>query len=216
MNQSNLDLQKYPGEKYQEPSIAESNKQNQIKADLSEFIAKEINIRIRSKSFAINKTLNERRIKYLIPNGVFETQPSYDKVYIYQIPFSESDTYAGTQIVMSEHGARREKEAASRGVLCAAGLTALDHLASHGHQLGDIVTFMKLIPWRFPVECVNGTWLYAMTMSAGAIVGNMDLATRIHSGEIEVCDNGIGNYDHRYKVDGLLSKPKLSLDGNDE
>ena len=165
--------------------------------------------------FNISETLDERRLHYGIPNGVFDVFPSFDKIYVHQIPFSEREEYSeGGVIIMTDVSAAYERNMAPRGVLCAAGLQAMDALSSSGIEVGHIVRFRKMHPHVMPVECIDGTWMSVFVMRDGDITGSEDVAADFHSKRIQLKnvaeDKGEGpdfSYDWRFvNEDGVYKR----------
>ena len=124
-------------------------------------------------------TLEERVAKYEIPPILY--QPVFDRVLVYQIPTVESDTFAGSCLVKPEATRKREKNQSPRGVLVAAGQKALDVMADHGIQLGDIVWFARMSMWRHEVDA---TLKEFSILRAGELCGSEDLRDRVTAGQV--------------------------------
>jgi co-chaperonin GroES (HSP10) len=124
--------------------------------------------------------LEERVKKYEIPEVLY--QPVFDRVLVYQIPTVESDTFAGSCLVKPEATKKREKNQSPRGVLVAAGQKAMDIMADHGIQLGDVVWFARMTMWRHEVDA---TLKEFAVIRAGEICGSEDLTARVESGEVK-------------------------------
>lgn len=134
---------------------------------------------------ALNLTqrLDERRLEYGIIDAAFNELACFDRVLIWQLPVAE-ETYGDTGIVMTDIAKKKTREETPMGILITAGLGALDVLKSHGHELGDIVKFVKQGMWRLPIGYVLGVPQYLMVLSVGEIVSNNDLAERYVNGDI--------------------------------
>lgn len=146
------------------------------------------------------KLLDARRAEYGLIDAMFECQPVFDCVWIYQLELNLGESYApGGVIIKSDMGKAREKETSSRGILLNAGLVAMDSLKSHGVELGHIVRFIKLAPFRIHVGYVNGKMVHVLQMRVGDILGSEDLAKQLRDRVYEMRDIGDGNSpDHRY------------------
>src|SRR5688572_8413718 len=121
--------------------------------------------------FNLPELLDQRRLEYLIPNGAFQSQPGFDKVYIWQLSTVEGNTYAkGGKIVMPDQIIAAKRNTAPRGVLVSAGLKAMDALYSSGFEIGHIVRFKKMAPFIQPVDMIEGHELTVMVVRDGDIV----------------------------------------------
>lgn len=119
--------------------------------------------------------LEARRKEYGIPVGAFGMQAMFDRVLIWQISDHQGDTFKGTSIVMSERSKARTREEAPRGVIVSAGLRALDFLRTNGSDIGNIVRFVRLSPWRMPVDFVDAKEVHLMVIRAGDIIADEDI-----------------------------------------
>jgi hypothetical protein len=128
--------------------------------------------------------LEERRLEYGIPDFCFEAQPAYDRIYVKQIS-THKDEKIGN-IVMPESAQGRELIETPRGILIAAGLKALDELRSNGINLGDIVHFIELAPFRFVAGTVAGHPVDVLILRSGDILDSFDTKRRIDDGEFHV------------------------------
>jgi len=146
------------------------------------------------------RLLDDRRAEFGLVDAIFACQPIFNCVWIYQIELNMEESYVpGGVIVKSDVAKIREKETTSRGVLVGAGLQALDELKSHGVELGHIVRFIKLAPFKIPVGYAGGKQVHVLQMRSGDILGSEDLAQMLRSRVYEVRDvGGEGAPDHRY------------------
>lgn len=170
-------------------------------------------------SMNIPTLLDERRLKYEIPQGAFRHQMAFDRVMLWQIPehHNEGRTYAGTTIIKTDMRKSNDEREAPRGIVVSAGLSALDTLRSNGIDLGHIVGYVRLAPWRKTVDCYLGKEVQALIIRAGDIVSSEDLMTGILGGacSIEVREKD-GFADHWFKgVDGQVYKPSQPFSGED-
>lgn len=143
--------------------------------------------------------LDERRIKYQIPDAAFARAAMLDKILLFQIPMWEGDTYGDTKIVMSQQGRKRQEEEAPRGIIISAGLEALDVLHANGCGLGHIVLFVRLSPWRVPYEMIEGHEVHLIPLRVGDLIADEDAAAARRRGEqrVDVSLNSKGYYEHR-------------------
>ena len=165
--------------------------------------------------YNISSLLDERRLKYGIPNEAFEGQPLFDRVYIYQISDANGqDTYIkGGTILMSDHAIKARKEITPRGVLVNAGLKALDALRSNGVELGHIVKFQKLAPFMLQLNTTLSIPIMLTVCRDGDLVESEDLGQDLYinrnSSIVNIDDNG--SYDHRIKTsDGNITGKKVN------
>jgi co-chaperonin GroES (HSP10) len=92
-------------------------------------------------------------------------QPIGDRMLIKRIV---DDKYGGKDGTIIK--ADKWKGNETRGLLCAAGLGALDYLISHGTLVGDVVWIAKYVDWE------EGGWIFARTEE---LCGSEDLTIRI-------------------------------------
>src|ERR1700750_267067 len=70
--------------------------------------------------YNIPELLDKRRLEFGIPNGAFESFPTFDKVYIYQIPLpgQGGSTYSeGGKILKPDQVQSFERNTAPRGII---------------------------------------------------------------------------------------------------
>lgn len=123
--------------------------------------------------------LSQRIEEFGIPP--IPSHPIGDICMVYRIPGAEK---VGVLYVPEEH-----REVAERGVLLAAGLGALDKLADHGVEIGDIVEFGRYAgrerqDERARKEGEAGKAI--LRMKADDIQCSEDLIERLASGELTV------------------------------
>lgn len=130
--------------------------------------------------------LEEARQRYKIPDGAFQTCALFDRAFVWQIP--AADQYKGSSILKPETIKARERTQAPRGVLISAGLQGLDYLVTNGCRgLGDEVEFVRLSPWRMPVDTVDGKDVELVVCRATDLVGDRWLAQALYvTGEAEI------------------------------
>jgi chaperonin GroES len=135
--------------------------------------------------------LDERRKTYSIPPTPY--QPAAKNVLVYRLP-SEERT-AGGLYVPQEHQTKK-----SRGVLIAAGLSALDVLADHLIEVGDIVWFGHYAGRDAEVKRDAGSDAIRMVqIKVEDILGSEDTLDRLADYEVQrVTDDCEHNGTHIY------------------
>lgn len=170
-------------------------------------------------SMGLPPLLDERRLRYEIPQGCFEHQMAFDRVMVWQIldKHNEGETFAGTSILKTKVRQSVDAREAPRGVVVSAGLRALDDLRSNGIDLGHVIGFVRLAPWRKTVDCYLGVEVQAIIIRAGDIISSEDTMADYVAGRcsIEVRERE-GFADHYFKgADGKVYKPAVPFSGED-
>ena len=161
-------------------------------------------------SLGLNERMEERRWDYGITDGAFCVQPLMDQVLIYQISRNHTGVYEGTSIIMTSSAVRREQEQTPQGIIVAAGARALDTLRMNGIDIGHVVVFCRVAPWRIQTDSIGSKWEEVLVMEVGDIVGSVDLAEMLRSEEIKLVFNE-EMYEHQYvDKDGNIWKPSKS------
>ena len=134
--------------------------------------------------------LEERRWEYGITDGAFRFQPIFDRIFVHKIS-EHGDLAGGTGglVLLTEQGSQREKESAPMGILLSAGPTAMDALASHGVELGEICSFLRLSPYRYEADRKDGYSWYYLVQQVGDLTGSKDLRKNLVAGKVRM------NYD---------------------
>lgn len=130
--------------------------------------------------------LDQRRIEYGIPDGAFRLAASFERIYIFQLPWDDKETAGDTMIIKSELTRARERQDAPLGILVGAGLKALDALRSNGIDLGHIVGILEVAPYRIQCDWVDGKTQDVLIMNAGDIIGSQDLAQGLASRKVRI------------------------------
>lgn len=129
--------------------------------------------------------LEERRLKYGIPDSAFAFRAVFDRVFVWQIWVHQEETYIpGGAIVQPANfreGSLRENP---HGVILSAGLGALDTLRSNGIDLGHHVSIIHVQPWRMPVGISDSEGV--LMLQAGDITGSKDLEDAIRNGDCQI------------------------------
>lgn len=150
--------------------------------------------------------LEERRQQYYIPNGAFEVQAVFDRLYVWQIP-PEDKTWSGL-IQKPETTREREYRTCPEGIIVSAGLMALDALKAHGMDIGEHIFFQRLSPFRTPVDYIDGHEMHLITLAVGEITGSRDLIEKLRKGTVRLDtladkNRGLIHFYHHSGVDWL-------------
>lgn len=123
--------------------------------------------------------LQEAREKYGIEDGCFSRMAMFDRCFVWQIPVDEK--IKGSVLIKSEKTKARERYGAPTGILISAGLQALDYLVTNGCPgLGARVDFVRLSPWRMPVDTIDGREVELVVCRATDLVGDWWLADALY------------------------------------
>jgi len=132
--------------------------------------------------------LDERRLRYGIPDEAFEEQAIFDRIFVWGIEekHEAGETFAGTSIIKPETSEKRILHESTRGVLFSAGLKALDILRSNGIGLGHIVGVVRLHPWHKSVGVfAGGHEMHKLVLRVGDLVGSEDLGQLYNEGKVK-------------------------------
>jgi hypothetical protein len=165
-------------------------------------------------TLGLPRKLDDARFTHRIPNGAFQAQPVFDRVWVWQIPDFDGDTFASDSIIhITDWTKQHDRFVTPRGILVGAGLKALDNLWGHGIELGDAVDFIEISPYRRSVGFVGGKQQWVMAMRDGDIVAGVDLRGRMLSGELEVMmEDGLHHLVGRDGVPRTASMPWIPED----
>lgn len=133
--------------------------------------------------------LELRRQKYLLPDEVFAHQAVYDRVLVMQLSErddADNEKFEGTPFFKTQKKQAADLEALPRGVLVSAGLKALDNLRANGIDLGHVVTFIKMAPFRLPLGSIEGVHFNVLVMRDGDINTSEDLVTLQRADKVSV------------------------------
>jgi hypothetical protein len=125
--------------------------------------------------------LEARRLEYGITDGAFDAEAAFERIHIFQIlPKSwTGGKIAGGKLWAPDTIQTGAERTSARGILISAGLRALDILRSNGFDLGHIVHFISMAPFRTEADCVAGTWKYIKVMNVGDLTGSEDLRANL-------------------------------------
>jgi len=170
-----------------------------------------------AKALRLPPLLERRRKEHLVPNGCFREQPMFDWVHLYQLGDSDEvgpKTYAGTSIHMPDRSRDTARDESPRGLLVAAGPLAMDELRSNGCDIGHIVRFIRLAPFRIIVDNVLGRDFTILVMRSGSITASQDLEDAKREGRAKLVHSNVGTKDkpewqHVWQIkDKKTAKPR--------
>ncbi len=151
------------------------------------------------------RLLDERRHRYLIPDEAFEYAggTAFDRVLVWQVSRHEDETKGGL-IVMADTTKEYERQTACLGVIVGAGLTSLDHLKSHGIDLGHLVVHARNVIFRLPFATIGGKDYHLVILTTGDIIASCDLARLRKEREVRVIENKLedGSIEHVHCDEG--------------
>lgn len=155
--------------------------------------------------------LDQRRLEYGLPDEIFNAACMYEFIHIYQIDLVDTDKFSkDSLLVRPEALASRDKKTAHRGILVGAGLRALDIGRSNGWDLGHIVNFIQLAPFRQKMVTIRGKDWSVLCMQAGDIRSSEDLVRDLRGGRAKVRLHELpgGGLEHRLETsEGNSWKP---------
>lgn len=151
----------------------------------------------------LSKLMAKRRLEHVIPDAAFACQPAFDWVHIWQCGPRDSSGPAtfeeGGTIIMPETSRDWAIDESPRGVLVKAGPQALDELRTNGIDIGHIVRFVRLAPYRIVVDTFNGRDLSLLVMRSGSVTASEDLEQAQRAGLVRLdwdptADEGRGKH----------------------
>lgn len=117
-------------------------------------------------------------------------QPCFDRVFVWPVSDrghgkdgEKEEKYKGTNLIMPPMA--KGFYGASRGLLIAAGMLALDQLYSHGIELGHIVWYQRLSPWARQYQG-NGRIQQVVLLRAMELVGSEDIMANFAANGLEI------------------------------
>jgi hypothetical protein len=133
-------------------------------------------------ALALDPLLDQRRLEFGLPDGMFKAEPLFDRVFVWQPPDNATETFVSDgRIVRPDSVQDRDRRAMPRGILVGAGLVARDVLLAHGIQLGAMVRFIRLAPWSMEVDNIDGQSFEVLVMKVGDLTGCEDLRASLVS-----------------------------------
>lgn len=147
--------------------------------------------------------LDKRRIEWGITDNAFAVQAAYDRILVYQIPprqYAKGTFGTDSRIQMPDTSKDARTRSAPRGIIVSAGLRALDELRSNGMELGDIVMFNIVQPWKVDYDVLDGKSQGLLVMHTGHLIGSEDTARRLKEGAFSVSTEKVdGQEVHIYR-----------------
>jgi hypothetical protein len=126
-------------------------------------------------ALGLSPKLDERRLQHGIPDSVFTVEALFDRMFVWQLPRVFGDIIEGTMLIKPETARQREEESTPRGVIVSAGLKALDNLRSNGVNVGDVVNFIRLSPWKLTLQEIAGVEVNVLILRDGDLIASEDL-----------------------------------------
>lgn len=150
-----------------------------------------------SDDLGLPPLLEARRQEFGITDGAFAVAPFSDRILVYQVSRHKEETHAGTSIIMADVTKDREASQTPQGIIVAAGAKALDELRSNGIDLGHMVMFLRIAPWRYNTDTVGGKDQQVLVFRSGDITGSIDLQENLRSGKMKLVFDK-ERYEHVY------------------
>lgn len=150
--------------------------------------------------------LDARRIEWQITDGAFAIAPLFDRVYLHQIELHVTGKKG--LIHLPDTIRKKEHLMCPRGIIVGAGLMALDALRSNGVDLGHIVRFVHVNPWRLVVDYAEGFEPQVLVMTDGCLTGSEDLADMLRSGAMKIGHGDDGKH-HYLDAEGRQFDPTM-------
>jgi hypothetical protein len=126
----------------------------------------------------------------------------FDRIFVYQLPRVFGDIIEGTSLVKPESVRKREEESTPRGVIVSAGMKALDNLVSNGMDVGHIVNFIRLSPWKLTMQEICGVEINLLVLRDGDIIASEELPKmRKRRSVYTTCEGTKDGIEHRLKYD---------------
>lgn len=146
--------------------------------------------------FPMNRLLDERRHRYLIPDEAFQyaSGVGFDRVLVWQVSRHTGETMGeGSLIIMPKTTEDRERGQACLGVIVGAGLSALDYLKSNGMDEGHLVVHARNVIFQLPVCTIGGKDYRLVVLTAGDIIASCDLARLRQERKVRIKVNQLEN-----------------------
>lgn len=155
-------------------------------------------------------SLLDRAIKeHKIPAWPY--QAAFDRVVVFSVPEDKAsrETYAkGGAIIKPVEAHDNDMNQTPRGIICAAGLSAMDYLYSHGMGVGEMAWVARLSPWRHEVERTEKDGVIEfLFLRAGDLVGSEDLLASMRAGRVTIERGEDGR--HYYKYAKGVPRPRF-------
>lgn len=147
--------------------------------------------------------LEAKRIELGMIDNLFR-QATFHRVFVWQLPGKE--TYGESGLAVPLAFQKYYRQSTPIGVIISAGAIAMDHLWSHGIEVGDTANFVRLSPKRILVDAPAGTEDHYIVCVASDIIGSQELDEAFHEGRAKyVWDEKLGK--HVLEMDGKRRVP---------
>lgn len=155
--------------------------------------------------------LEARRKEFAIPDCCFTRVAAFGRVLLYQIHDKDHEKVApGSMLWAPQRLQDKNKAEAPRGVIVTAGLKSLDFLWANGMDLGSVVNFVRMSPWRMPVGHIAGKEITLHVVRVGDIVACEDLVKTPHRVVLDE-EHAL----HQLEIGGKV-RPRADLQAQDE
>ena len=152
-----------------------------------------------SDDLGLPPLLESRRQEFGITDGAFAIAPFDDRILVYQVSRHKDETYGeNSMIVMPDSVRAREEKQTPQGIIVSAGARALDSLRCNGIDLGHMVMFLRIAPWRFVTDTVQGSDQEVLVFRVGDIIGSIDLQEQLRNGDVKLVFDK-ERYEHAYE-----------------
>jgi hypothetical protein len=162
--------------------------------------------------------LEAARLKWKITDRAFERMPTFDRIHVVQVDLmkllregDESAYFPGTTILRPGLTVRKEEEGCHMGILIGAGLSAMDKLLSHGIEVGDVVGYVKLAPFRHTYFVGEHGHSYYLVMNVGDITCDETLGRDVIQGRVKIRDEG-GEDGYCHQIAGKKKRSVFATD----
>lgn len=138
-------------------------------------------------SLGLPELLEARRWRFAIPDGAFKRRAMGYRVLLWQLPEWDGITFSSeSRIILTDVGKSRREQSAPRGIIVSAGLEALDLLRGNGSDVGHVVYFQQLAPWRQPCDHIEGKDYHLVLVNAADVIADEDLESALREGKLRV------------------------------
>lgn len=139
--------------------------------------------------------------------------PCYERMIVWQVEEVEVKTEGGLYI--PEDVKESMDRASCVGIILAAGVKAVEHLHSHGMEVGDTVWFSVGMITRHQGPFENGKRVDIPFIRSAAVAGAMEVVERMKDGTITpVYDEETGEVLYQWRGE-KLARPEESPDWTD-
>ncbi len=163
-------------------------------------------------ALGLPELLEAQRLKWGIPDSVFECRAVFDRIHIFPIDYEgQKETWGTSGILRPEGVKERDLQTGHRGILVSMGLTAADHCVSHGIELGHIVRTIRNAPHAQECARILGKPMFYLVMRDGDLTGSETQEEELRSGKTRIIDEG-GEHSYCFNIEGRKKKVAISRD----